>query len=381
MNAIRLARVPVACSVAVLVLCIAGDLLAGTVRSKKLPRPAHRRDPQRARRQDATGPADAKADLRGSKSAWGEPLSERAGPNTHYRYPRRRVVTQSELDSQDLRGADLSGTEMRALDLRLRNLRGANLRGADLSESSFLMSQLDGADLAGAFLWRAKLCRASLRDSKLQRAQLDGADLSQADFTEANLFMARGAQITLEGALLRRSKMDSCHLSGNFEDADLRGADLSGADLYSAGVPSRMQRAVFDDCTGPGFTARQADLRGASFRHSRIPWAALDGADLTGADLTAAVLTNAALSFCYSARLRGDVNTILKDAKLVDADLTNANLERADLRGADLSGAQLVGCHLENALMEGARFDAVTKFPAGFEPSRRGLVRSGGRSH
>src|SRR5262249_42091159 len=54
----------------------------------------------------------------------------------------------------------------------------------------------------------------------------------------------------------------------------------------------------------------------------------------------------------------------LKDAFLDDVDLSDT-----DLRGVDLSGASLDGTHLV-----GARYDAATRWPAGFNPARHGAV-------
>ena len=52
---------------------------------------------------------------------------------------------------------------------------------------------------------------------------------------------------------------------------------------------------------------------------------------------------------------------------------------RTDLRGADLSGADLRGAVLEDCLLEGAglvgaRFDAATRWPSGFDPAAAGAI-------
>jgi hypothetical protein len=62
----------------------------------------------------------------------------------------------------------------------------------------------------------------------------------------------------------------------------------------------------------------------------------------------------------------------LKDAFLDDVDLSDT-----DLRGVDPSGASLDGTHLL-----GARYDAGTRWPAGFDPAKRSgiLVKSAAES-
>jgi Pentapeptide repeats (8 copies) len=57
----------------------------------------------------------------------------------------------------------------------------------------------------------------------------------------------------------------------------------------------------------------------------------------------------------------------LAGTALRDADLREANLEHADLRGACLDMANLAG----------ARYDRVTRWPAGFRPRRRGAIECG----
>jgi uncharacterized protein YjbI with pentapeptide repeats len=121
-----------------------------------------------------------------------------------------------------------------------------------------------------------------------------------------------------------------------------------------------------------------ADLRGAVLVHASLPsaslmWANLREADLQGADLRCAKLDG---------------------ARLCNADLRNANLQHAnmgggctplvDLTGADLRGADLRETLLESwsryggrqtALLTGARYDARTRWPAGFDPAKHGAVK------
>jgi hypothetical protein len=47
----------------------------------------------------------------------------------------------------------------------------------------------------------------------------------------------------------------------------------------------------------------------------------------------------------------------------------------ADLDGADLRGATLTATHLEATNLTGARYDAHTRWPSGFDPEKAGAVR------
>jgi hypothetical protein len=60
----------------------------------------------------------------------------------------------------------------------------------------------------------------------------------------------------------------------------------------------------------------------------------------------------------------------LRGEDLRDAFLDDVDLSDTDLRGVDLSGASLDGTHLV-----GARYDAATRWPAGFDPAKLGAVR------
>jgi hypothetical protein len=109
---------------------------------------------------------------------------------------------------------------------------------------------------------------------------------------------------------------------------------------------------------------REIDLSGAVARDAY--WARVDFsyADFYLADLTRASLRSAILT---GAQFR---ETILEEAVLSDADCSNANFKLANLRGADLTGCT----GLDSAKFEGTVYDARTRFPAGFDPARPGLV-------
>jgi uncharacterized protein YjbI with pentapeptide repeats len=119
----------------------------------------------------------------------------------------------------------------------------------------------------------------------------------------------------------------------------------------------------------------QSGLSGADLGGLAGPTAQLQGVDLSGANLYWASLGDADLSFANLSNvdLRG---ATLDGANCRGANFKGANLGRdnltgrTSLKGADLSSA----VNLDSASLTGAVYDDGTKFPAGFSPSRAGLV-------
>jgi hypothetical protein len=56
--------------------------------------------------------------------------------------------------------------------------------------------------------------------------------------------------------------------------------------------------------------------------------------------------------------------------------LPHASLGHADLASADLRGADLHGNDLRGTLLRGALYDQSTQWPAGFDTTRHGVVRT-----
>ncbi len=101
----------------------------------------------------------------------------------------------------------------------------------------------------------------------------------------------------------------------------------------------------------------------SKWTRGKVDAAIASGADLRGANLTGVDLQSANLS---SANLR--------EADLSEADLRKANLNGASLFSADLTKANLDRADLSWADLRGARYDADTKWPKGFDPEARGAV-------
>jgi uncharacterized protein YjbI with pentapeptide repeats len=103
-------------------------------------------------------------------------------------------------------------------------------------------------------------------------------------------------------------------------------------------------------------------LRGRSFRNATMYWAMMAGADLSGCNFEGTDLRGANL----------------RDALLIGANLTRANLGVDNLcGGTSLQGANLTSAVLDGANLSGAKFDARTIFPDGFDPRAAGMVVDG----
>jgi uncharacterized protein YjbI with pentapeptide repeats len=133
---------------------------------------------------------------------------------------------------------------------------------------------------------------------------------------------------------------------GGFAGADLVGARLKGADL-------RCQDFSGANLAGADLT--EALLPHADFRKARLPEAVLHKADCRSAKFQSADLRGADFTGCRAG------GCSLRQAGVQRADFTGADLAEADLCDVDLSVANLTGVALA-----GAKYDARTRFPAGF---------------
>lgn len=180
---------------------------------------------------------------------------------------------------------------------------------------------------------RAEAARAFV---SLERAAgVRHVDLSRAWLEEATL-----AEADLRGVRLDRCRLRNADLSfARLDDARLPGADLSAAFLPGARLTGAdLSHALLVDARAN----EAADLRSANLRGAR-----LDGAWLRTARLDSASLVGASLA---------------------ETDLFRATLREADLSAADLSRAR----HLDAADLTGARYDASTRWPRGFDPVEAG---------
>ena len=113
---------------------------------------------------------------------------------------------------------------------------------------------------------------------------------------------------------------------------DLRNINFNRMDLSGVSfVRVRISKA--QDTNFRGATLRDNDFRGADLSDAKFNNADLRGSDLRGVDLTGTILT------------------------------------KADLRGVDLRGAKF-----DMTQLRFAKYDANTRFPAGFDPKKAGMV-------
>ncbi len=230
-----------------------------------------------------------------------------------------------------------SGISLPQHNVQKLNLSELNLHGADFSKATMQDVNLSRSTLEEANLSESNLCGANLSQAALYRAVLRGADMNRstlyrADLREANL---RGSN--LRGANMSESDLRQAILS----EADLNGADLHGVNLEGADL-------------------RSAILINTNMSMARMRQVNLVGADLQKVNLFKAELGEADLS-----------NTSLDGANLTEAHMQAANLAGADLRDADLRGADLYLTSLR-----GARYNAQTRWPEGFDPYEAGMIQT-----
>jgi hypothetical protein len=157
-------------------------------------------------------------------------------------------------------------------------------------------------------------------------------------------------------------------LEQRLEGGPYRKADLSGAALHRAMLCGEWQRRRRIDFTQADFTG--ADLSGASLDAAIFRGAIFHNANLTdahgavagfaSADFTGANLTGTRLVYCS-----------FRNACFPGANLTGVRISQSDLRGADLSTATL-----DRVQFTQTKYDAGTRWPAGFATAP-GLVWKG----
>jgi uncharacterized protein YjbI with pentapeptide repeats len=162
----------------------------------------------------------------------------------------------------------------------------------------------------------------------------------------------RGADLS-DARLHFVSLSGACLAEANLGRANILQADLESADLTQANLSCSIIH---------GSNLHQATLRQANLRRACLVETNLKSADLTEADLT-----NALFLPPYSMiRPPSDAE---ETASLVGVDLTGATLTGANLRGANLMAANFT-----DTILTGAHYDAVTRWPNGFDPVRHGLI-------
>jgi uncharacterized protein YjbI with pentapeptide repeats len=194
-------------------------------------------------------------------------------------------------------------------------------------------------------------------------SQHDLRDISLAHRDLRGFFLSRK---NLEGADLRGARLDNAALFMlNLKNADAIGVRFDGAGLFGSDISD----TTFSDFSSPD--PEEATYRTpASFRRSNLEQVNAHDIMAGGVDFTDATLTESNMRKAWLSRAH------FRRALLIATDLTNAVLDNADLRGAKLGGARLCGATLSSVKLNGAEYDAYTRWPKGFEPTKYGARRS-----
>ena len=166
------------------------------------------------------------------------------------------------------------------------------------------------------------------------------------------------------------------------------------APLLDPNVPSRKQKPDADvqavltvlgrrsSASDRRVDLSHTDLTGANLRDARLDKALLTVARLANADLSRAKLNGAVLVGVDLRKARLE-NAELRNSRLIDARLDGARAAGADMRQAILTGSRVTGARLVKVRFEGATLtgvnlpdarhgdlghDALTVWPAGFDP-------------
>jgi uncharacterized protein YjbI with pentapeptide repeats len=203
-----------------------------------------------------------------------------------------------------------------------------------------------GQDLRGLYLSYKDLAHANLRYTLLQHTELPGSDLSYAYMEGADLYEA----------VLRATQLSQVHL----QKAHAVGANFTEARGTEAKLSGDFERAVFNDAILPRAYMIHAFFKEAELEHADFQAAEAEHAQLEDTHLAHANFEEAELSF----------------ANFTGADATEVNFTHAYLDNTVLAGA----LNLNSACLRGATYNALTRWPQGFDPRRAGAVLEGSKS-
>jgi uncharacterized protein YjbI with pentapeptide repeats len=248
-------------------------------------------------------------------------------------------------------------------------------RRLSAGERDFDEVMLGDSDLSSIVVENASLRGSGFAGVQLQRAELKAVDWSRAMLTDCN-----GAEASFEDV-----RFDEARLIGmNFTRARFRHCSFLRTSLDD----SDLSKAVFEDCRFDDTIVTHTRMEGARFDRVKGSWRACDaaGADLHAANLAGLDLddvkavganfsqVDAVKLWCFECDLSAADFT---GAKLQRASITSCALRGSKFRDADVSGADLGGQDLDGVDLAGAKYDAKTRFPKGFDPDAAGMVRLG----
>ena len=219
---------------------------------------------------------------------------------------------------------------------------------------------------------------AQAREERRERVARERADEAEqvADglAEDARNFTLRLENLRFVRALSRTGRVDRPFQELDLSAMNLRSLRLDGADFRAALLPQAdLDRTLI----------RVGDLREADLSRSTLRMANLSGSDLEGANLASSSMLYMTMRRAYveRANLRGAflMGSDLRRTYFNYSDLSGANLRSGDFRfarfyEANLNGSLLVAADLrhvlglERATLEGACYDASTKWPSTFAP-------------
>ena len=194
------------------------------------------------------------------------------------------------------------------------------------------------------------------------------------DYSGQNRTGANFVGQDLSGAKLTGTNLTNANLDG----AGLQAANLTGAILTGA----TFKLALFDALTvwpagfnplNKGMIGPGVDLSGVTF----LPGKYRPNTQAPNANFSGAVLEGGGNDYYRSNFSGSNFTGANLRAAFGEVNFTNANLTNANLDGAGLQGATLTGATLTGASFKLAHFDALTIWPAGFNPLNKGMIGPG----
>ena len=205
---------------------------------------------------------------------------------------------------------------------------------------------LDGADLSGLSMVDSSFVGAVFKRVKMDGAWATGIVADNTVFEECII-----THTPFNMAQLRSATIRNCHITrGGWKNVEMEGSTFESCELNSVIFGSAMlpnsvfERTVLEECD-----IMEANLRGTTFKACvfRNMW-------ITELSLT---------------------ETSFHDCRFEDVDFADCDVSGVDLCGSDLEKVRFGGRENSKApTLTGAKYDANTKFPEGFDPVSFGMV-------
>lgn len=196
-------------------------------------------------------------------------------------------------------------------------------------------------------------------------AQVVGGTIVAGALAAAVLIIERRHVDQLEADRLRLHLTSEPHLRGvNLAGKDISGILFADKDLSNAVLAAVNARDIqIRNCLLAEANLREADLSDGIVTDSRF-------VNVVGVDTYLPALFRGA-QLARTMWFKCD----LRYAEMEMANLRGARFHDCDLRGADLHGADLeLAAFNLGTNLEGARADASTRWPAGFDPGAHGVI-------